>query len=262
MSYSTIQYQVDAGVAHVVLDRPDAGNALNIELGRELLDASIRAAGDKAVRCVLIRSSSDVFGFGGDLKYFSTRSDDIAACLLETTTYVHGAIARFQHMQKPVVIAVNGMAAGAGFSLALFGDIVMAGDGAKFKMAYTAAGLSPDGSSSWYLPRLVGLRRAQELMITNRTLSATEAQDWGIVTTVVPDAELADQSLAMAKKLAGGPTRAFGAVKRLLARSFEQGLEAQMDDESRVIAEMAESPDGREGLAAFVGKRKPTFTGA
>ena len=153
------------------------------------------------------------------------------------------------------------MAAGGGFSMALFGDIVFAARSAKFVMAYTNAGLSPDGSSSYYLPRVVGLRRAQELMLTNRMLSAEEAQEWGIVTTVVDDDVLLEEAEKLANKLANGPTRAYGAVKKLLSRTFEQSLEEQLEIESRHIAKMADSVDGREGLDAFLKKRKPSFKG-
>jgi 2-(1,2-epoxy-1,2-dihydrophenyl)acetyl-CoA isomerase len=128
-------------------------------------------------------------------------------------------------------------------------------------MAYTNAGLSPDGSSSYYLPRVVGLRRAQELMLTNRMLSAEEARDWGIATTVVNDENLMEEAEKLAKKLANGPTKAYGAVKKLLSKTFEQSLETQLDDESRHIAAMAASEDGREGLDAFLNKRNPSFNG-
>ena len=140
-------------------------------------------------------------------------------------------------------------------------SIVLAAQSAKFVMAYTNAGLSPDGSSSYYLPRVVGLRRAQELMLTNRLLSAEEAREWGIVTTVVNDEKLMEEAEKLAKKLAKGPTKAYGAVKKLLSKTFEQPLEAQLDDESRHIAAMAASDDGREGLDAFLNKRKPSFKG-
>jgi hypothetical protein len=134
-------------------------------------------------------------------------------------------------------------------------------ESAVLTMAYTAAGLSPDGSSSYFLPRLVGLRRAQELMITNRRVSAAEALAWGLVTQVVPDAELASTAAALARKLAAGPTRAFGTVKSLLTSAFSETLETQMELESRGIAANANGTDGREGIAAFLAKRAPKFSG-
>jgi 2-(1,2-epoxy-1,2-dihydrophenyl)acetyl-CoA isomerase len=139
---------------------------------------------------------------------------------------------------------------------------VLASESARFTMAYTAAGLSPDGSSTWFLPRLVGLVRAKELMLTNRRLSAAEALAWGLVTRVVPDAELADAARALARALADGPTAAFGTVKTLLLASARQELEPQMVAEARGIVAVAEAPDGQEGIAAFLAKRRPTFRGA
>jgi 2-(1,2-epoxy-1,2-dihydrophenyl)acetyl-CoA isomerase len=159
-------------------------------------------------------------------------------------------------------VAVNGAAAGAGFSMAASGDLVLAARSAKFSMAYTAAGLVPDGSASWYLPRIVGVRRAQELMLTNRRLSAEEAMDWGIVTRVVDDESLADEAAALATQIAAGPTIAYGSVKRLLAASLQNPLEAQLELESQAISEAAVTQDGREGVAAFFAKRAATFGGA
>jgi 2-(1,2-epoxy-1,2-dihydrophenyl)acetyl-CoA isomerase len=171
------------------------------------------------------------------------------------------ATSRFSRMRAPLVVAVNGTAAGAGMSLAVSGDLVLAADVAKFTMAYTAAGLSPDGSSSYFLPRLIGLRRTQELMLTNRRLSAQEAFEWGLVNRVVAADDLQQQARALAAQLAQGPTRAFGTVKRLLNESFTGTLETQMELEARGIAAMAGTPDGREGIQAFLEKRKPSFSG-
>jgi len=164
-------------------------------------------------------------------------------------------------MDAPLVVAVNGMAAGAGMSLAVSGDMVLAGESAKFTMAYTAAGLSPDGSSSYFLPRLIGLRRTQELMLTNRRLSAAEALEWGMVNRVVPDGELLDQAMELAKGFAQGPTLAYGTVKKLLISSFDESLETQLELESRGIAASGRTEDGREGMAAFMEKRAPKFQG-
>lgn len=261
MDYKTILYEVDDGVAKITLNRPNAGHSINKDFALEFMDAAIRASTDRSVRCVLIGATGKMYGFGGDLKFFSTQMDRVRECLVELTAAVHQAIQRFHHMDAPVIIAVNGTAAGGGFSMALFGDIVLAARSAKFTMAYTKAGLSPDASSSYFLPRVVGLRRAQELMLTNRALSAEEACEWGIVTTVVDDDKLGEEAEALARKLSAGPTRAYGAVKRLLSRTFEQSLEVQLEEESRSIAAMGDSVDGREGMDAFLNKRKPSFTG-
>ena len=145
--------------------------------------------------------------------------------------------------------------------MAASGDLVLAARSAKFSMAYTAAGLVPDGSASWYLPRIVGVRRAQELMLMNRRLSAEEAMDWGIVTRVVDDESLATEAAALAAQIAAGPTIAFGSVKKLLAASLQNPLETQLELESQAISEAAVSRDGREGVAAFFAKRAAIFSG-
>ena len=261
MAYETILYAVSDGVARITLNRPEAGHAVNLALAHELLEASIDASEAPDVRAVIIDASGTVFGFGGDLNYFDSQSDRIGVCLKEVTTYFHAAISRLHRMNSPVIVSVQGMAAGAGFSTALIGDIVLAAKSARFKMAYTDIGLAPDGASSHFLPRIVGMRRAQALMLTNRMLSADEAQDWGIVTRVVEDDDLAAETDKLAATFAAGPTRAFGGTKRLLATSFEQSMEAQMEDETRTIAALAQTEDGREGLDAFLNKRKPVFKG-
>lgn len=162
-------------------------------------------------------------------------------------------------MRAPVVIAVNGTATGAGFSLSLTGDVVPAAECAKFTVASTMAGLSPDGSSIYYLPRLAGLRRAQDLAFTNRTLTASEAVDRGLVTRVLPDGDLDADAGAICRKLADGPAGAQSMVKKLLLCSLRNGLEEQMELEGRAIADAAVSADGKEGISALVEKRKPRF---
>jgi 2-(1,2-epoxy-1,2-dihydrophenyl)acetyl-CoA isomerase len=261
MEYRNIRFALADGVATITLDRPDAANAIDLALGRELMHAAIRCDEDPNVRAVLLTGTGKMFCAGGDLKSFAAQGDALPALLKELTTYLHAATSRLARMNAPLVVAVNGTAAGAGFSLAVSGDLVLMAESAKLAMAYTAAGLSPDGSSTWFLPRLIGMRRTQELMLTNRRLSAAEALEWGLVSQVVPDAELAAVAAALAAQLAAGPTRAFGTVKSLLASAFSESLETQMELEARGIAAMARSADGREGIAAFLAKRPAKFTG-
>ncbi len=164
-------------------------------------------------------------------------------------------------MDAPLIAAVNGIAAGAGFSFAAACDLAIAAESATFTSAYTASALTPDGSSTYFVPRLVGMRRAMELMLTNRRLSAAEALEWGLINQVVPDDELMATAQRMAAKLAAGGTLAFGAVKRMLHESFSGTLETQMEMEARAIAAMSHTKDGREGIDAFLNKRKPEYRG-
>jgi 2-(1,2-epoxy-1,2-dihydrophenyl)acetyl-CoA isomerase len=248
-------------VAHLTLNRPTAGNAIDLATAKALLAAAVRCDEDGDVRAVLLTGAGTMFCAGGDLRSFAASSGRLGELLTELTQALHAAIARLAHMDAPVVAAVNGAAAGAGMSLACAADLVVAAESARFTMAYTAAGLSPDGSSTYFLPRLIGLRRTVELMLTNRRLSAAEALEWGIVNQVVPDAELGATAARLAGTLAGGPTRAFGTVKKLLLASALQDLQAQLDVETRGIVGMAATDDAREGIAAFLAKRRPVFHG-
>jgi 2-(1,2-epoxy-1,2-dihydrophenyl)acetyl-CoA isomerase len=258
----TLLYEVKDHVARITFNRPDAANALNMEMGRDLMQASIRASEDAQVRAVILTGAGKMFSGGGDLKSFAAQEDRLPAHLKEVALYLHAAISRFVRMDAPLIAAVNGSAGGAGMSLCLFADIVLAAESAKFTLAYTRAGLSPDGGSTYFLPRIVGVRRALELALTNRVLTAREAMDWGIVTKVLPDAELQAEAQALAKQLAAGATRAFGAAKRLLHHSFSESLETQMELEAQAIADQARTADAREGIAAFIAKRPASFRGS
>jgi 2-(1,2-epoxy-1,2-dihydrophenyl)acetyl-CoA isomerase len=174
---------------------------------------------------------------------------------------LHQGISRLTRLNAPVIAAIQGTAAGAGFSLAIAADISIAAEHAKFTMAYTNAGLSPDGSSTYFLPRRVGDRRARELMLTNRVLTAAEAAEWGVINQAVPAETLEQTVQRLIEQFRKGPTLAFGRVKSLLNDSFNHGLETQMELETRGIAESAMTRDGQEGLHAFLEKRTPLFQG-
>ena len=261
MGYQHLTLELDGSVATLTLNRPDAANAFHIELAHEFMLAAIECDENPEIRALILTGAGRMFCAGGDLKSFAGYGEQISAKLKEITAYLHSASSRLTRMRAPVISAVNGVAAGAGFSIAVASDLVVAAESAKFTMAYTAAGLSPDGSSSYFLPRLIGLRRTQELMLTNRRLSAREALDWGLVNTVVPDDELMKHVTDQARILASGATRAYGTVKKLLVETFGQSLEGQMELEARGIASMAGTADGREGIAAFLERRQPDFKG-
>ncbi len=256
-----ILFDLTDGVATVTLNRPDAANALDVPTLEELLPIAIRCDSNDVRAVILTGAGEGFFCAGGDLKSFAS-DPKIDALLKSGTTYFHGAIAKLMRMRAPLIVAVNGQAAGGGMSLALIGDIVLCADHVKFTMGYTAAGLCMDGSSSYFLPRVVGMRRAMELTLTNRQLDANEAVEMGVATRAVPKDELMAEAQKLASRFAAGPTGAYGWVKRLLGDSFSNSLETQMELETRGISATAASPDGREGVAAFVEKRKPSFTGS
>lgn len=254
----TVLVDVRDGVATVTLNRSEGANALNLAMGRDLLEAALRVEGDPAVRAVVVTGAGKHFCFGGDLNGMAQQGSGVGAFLNELTTHIHGAIACFTRMRAPVIAAVNGTAAGGGVGLVCMTDLAIAGRGSRFSLAYTGVGLAPDCSTSFLLPRIVGRRRAMELFLTNRTLSAEEALDWGLVNQVVDDAEVLSQARALAARFAAGPTESYAAVKRLMDAAAP-GLESQMALEGRTIAAQALHPHGQEGVAAFLGKRKPNF---
>jgi 2-(1,2-epoxy-1,2-dihydrophenyl)acetyl-CoA isomerase len=262
MPYQHLIVERAANVATLTLNRADAYNALDLPLGRELFTAAIELDEDPDVRCVVVTGAGRAFCAGGDVKDFVDNLSRIGAHIKELTTYLHGAISRLARTDKPVIMAVNGVAAGGGFSLALAGDLVIAAESARFTMAYSRIAASPDGSSSYFLPRLIGLRRAMELYFTNRVLTAREAVEWGMITRAVPDAELGSAVDALARELAQGPSRAFGIAKRLLHQSTWESLETQMELEAQGIAACGRTEDFRAGVTAFARKAgPPTFRG-
>src|SRR5262245_16566194 len=257
MAYQYVLIDRVAEVATITLNRPEAFNALDLALGRELFHAALEVDEDPAIRCVVITGAGRAFCAGGDVRGFADNLPRIGVLMKELTTYLHGAVSRLCRSDKPVIMAVNGLAAGGGFSLALSGDLVVAAESARFTMAYSKIAATPDGSSSYFLPRLVGLRRAMELYFTNRVLTAREALDWGLVTRVVPDGELRTAVDTLSRELAQGPSKAFGGAKRLLHQSTWESLETQMELEAQSIAAMGHTVDFRAGVTAFANKQPP-----
>lgn len=257
----TVLLEIDNGLATVTLNRPSVGNALNNEMSTRLREIMIQISADRSVRAVLLKGNGKVWFGGGDLSEFADKGDGSFAHLANMTVDFHAAISRMNKFDPPVIAAVTGAAGGAGMSLVAACDMVVCGEGTKFTMGYTKAGLTPDGSSTFFLARVVGLRRAMDLVLTNRLLSAEEAEAWGLVNRVVPDDEVVAEAEKLARKLADGPTRSFGASKRLLYEGMNRSVEAAMEHESLAIAQISLTPDAKEGMAAFLGKRRPEFTG-
>lgn len=254
----------DGGLCVLRLNRPEAYNALDEALAEALLEAAVECDHDETVRAVMITGTGAAFGAGGDIRAMQAHADEngrTGAFLKRLTVPFHEAVATFAHMPKPVIAAVNGVAAGAGFSLALACDMIVAARSASFTMAYTRIAMAPDGSSTFYLPRAVGFKRAFELIALNPLLSADEARELGIVARVLDDDGFAEAARALARELAEGPTRALGEAKRLLTLSASASLETQMENERRAIAACGDSADGTEGRRAFLDKRAPRFEG-
>ncbi len=258
MTYQTLLFDQSGPVTRITLNRPDAANGMNDAMTAELADAAARC-GTAETKVVVLAGAGRFFCAGGDLKAMAASPLGPGPFVKGIADDLHTAISRLARMDAVLITAVNGTAAGAGFSLAVAGDLVVAAASASFTMAYTRAGLSPDGSSSYYLPRLVGVRRAHDLMLTNRKLTAAEAEQWGLVNYVVDDAELGAKVDALANEIASGAKGSNAAVKKLLLASLDNTIEAQMELESRFISANADGADGREGIDAFLNKRAPKF---
>lgn len=255
--YQAITFQQSGAITRITLNRPEAANGMNDIMTRELADAAMRCD-TGSTKVVVLTGTGRFFCAGGDLKAMASAPSP-GRYVKGIADDLHRAISTFARMDAVLITAVNGVAAGAGFSLAATGDLVLAAGAGSFTMAYTRAGLSPDGTASFYLPRLIGIRRTQELMLTNRTLSADEACAWGLVTEVVEDAALKDRADQLAEQMASGARQSNAAVKSLLLTSFKNGLEEQIEIEGRTIAACADSADGREGVDAFLNKRRAEF---
>lgn len=256
-----LKIDVDGGVATITLDRPEAGNAIDVPMAQALLAAALALDANDEVRAVILTGAGAMFCAGGDIKAFGEAGDP-AALIEQITAPLHMAIARLARLGKPLIVAVNGAAAGAGFGLAILGDVVLAARSARFAVAYGALGVSPDAGTSWLLPRLVGLRQAQRLALAGERIDAEEAQRIGLITLMVDDELLMSEAQAAAARCAAGSLPAFQQTRSLLHASFSNGLETQLEREAQAIAASARGPDGREGIAAFIAKRKASFGGA
>jgi len=253
-----LKFEAQEGVAIITLEHPKV-NSLSPPLVAELRDTLHHCRYSESVRCVVITAAGPFFSAGADVQLMLTAGDQIEVETRKMAEVLHETLSIIMRMEKPVITAVNGFVAGGGMGLALAGDIVVAAEGAKFTLAYTHSGLTPDGGSTYILPRLIGIRRTMELAFTNRSLSAKEALEWNMVTQVVPDGQLRETALGLAKKLAKGPTDAYGYIKKLMLMTYSNTLEAQTDFEKEGIAHQLSSYNGQEGVKAFVEKRKPNF---
>jgi 2-(1,2-epoxy-1,2-dihydrophenyl)acetyl-CoA isomerase len=254
---------VSAGVAVVELNRPDTMNALDLELKTSLLKALKTVADDQRIRAVVLTGTGRAFSVGQDLRELqsSLHADPVATW--DTVRDHYSPIAELiATMPKPVIAAVNGVAAGAGAALTFLCDYRIAADSAGFNLAFAGIGLSADSGTTWSLPRLVGAAKAKELLLRPRTIPAVEAQRLGLVTEVVPAEELAARARELAEEFARGPTLAYGAIRRAVAYSSAQSLHKALVYETKLMRETGTSPDHREAVDAFLDKRRPVFTGS
>jgi len=259
---SAVGLTIESGVATIRLARGDAGNAFDAALTDGLLRAATSIAGADDVRCVVIRADGPNFSLGGDVRYFRQHDveeyGELFGSLIDT---VSEALLVFEGLDVPIVAGVHGWVVGAGLALLGVADLVLAAEDARFRTAFTGIGLPGDSGVSWYLTRAVGLRRATALMLENNAFGAAEAADWGLVTQVVPSAELGESLDALASRIASGPTHAFGHVRRNLHHAQGSSLVDQLARERSSTVACAATHDLRNAIDAFANRQIPTFEG-
>ena len=258
-AFSALRYEIADGIATITLDRPGALNALTVPLKLELLAALRSVARDRGVRAVVLTGAGRAFCAGQDLK--ERLEPDAAPLEVEVRDRYNPIITAMRRLDQPIVGAINGVAAGAGASLAFACDVRIAAEGASFVLAFGRIGLVPDSGATWFLPRLVGPAKAAELALLGESLSAAEAERFGLVARVVPAEALAAEARSMALRLAGLAPLALALTKRALERSWSVDLERALEDEAYRQGIAGATDDHAEGLAAFVEKRPPRFTG-
>lgn len=256
---ASVLVQQHGSILEITLNRPEAYNAFDLEMVTTLSEAMAAAATDNNIKGVLLTGAGKAFCAGGDLKWISQQAEAGGAVLHRLAPQFHIAITEIRRMAKPVAAAINGVAAGGGFSLALACDFRVMAETALLKQGYTSNGLSIDGGGTFALPRLVGLARALEIAAFDEPISAAKAWEWGLVTKVTPESEVRKEALEMLERLSQTALHSFGWSKRLFLESFHNTLETQLELERQGISACAAHPEGQEGLRAFVEKRKPLF---
>jgi 2-(1,2-epoxy-1,2-dihydrophenyl)acetyl-CoA isomerase len=263
VDYKTIKVGRTEGIATITLNRPEALNAFNILTGEEFLDALMACGKDDGVRVVILAGEGRAFCAGGDVKAMagSLEEGTPVRFFQRLTLLLHPILVEMTRMPKPIIGRVHGFASGYGMSLALGCDLVVAAESTRFNMAYAFVGLAPDGGSTYFLPRLVGPKKALEMLFTGDFMDAREAERLGIVNRVVPDAELEQATVDLARKLAQGPPLAMAEAKKLVYRGLSETLERQLENEREAIVRSAATQDFSEGVSAFVEKRRSVFQG-
>lgn len=261
MDLTAFAFTVADGIGRITLDQPARGNPFDLAFCTELSRLATECDENEAVRCVLIDARGKYFSVGADLHTMAADRDELPRFIKNATVGLHTALSRFARMDAPVVVATHGLTVGGSVALCAAADFCLAAESAAFYAAYTGIGLVPDGGGTTFLPRRVGLRRATGFLMRNQTWSAGEAADYGLVSELVADDRLADQSLALATELAAGPTRAFGELKNLLLSAGTQPVEAQMEQEARAMARATRTDDAWQAIQAVRAKQKPDFRG-
>lgn len=255
-------YAVSDGVATLTFNRPAVMNALDAELIRAFRMSCEHAAADREVRVIVLRGAGPAFVAGGDVAMFRDRVAAMATLVPELAGELHRGILALRGAPQPVIAAVHGAVAGAGVSIMLACDLVLAAADTQFSLAYSRIGTSPDGGATWFLPRLAGYQKAMELMLLADIADVETMQHLGVINHVVAADQLIAETEKLARRLAAGPARAYAETKALANRAMHAGLAAQLDAEALAFARCAVTEDFAEGITAFTDKRRPQFKGA
>lgn len=257
----TLLFSVSDNIATITFNRPQAMNSFNRQMGDELAAITEQVRADHSIRAVLLNGAGAAFMPGGDIHFFHEQLDSMPAGVMDMVRKLNVAIINLMQMPKPVLGSVHGSVAGAGMSLMMACDVVMAAENTKFTMAYSGIGISPDGGATFNLPRLVGTKKALEWLFLSEIFDTQTAQMHGLVNWVVAPDKLAEESQRVLKRLANGPTQSYAEIKQLVNASWQSGLESQLEREGRAFEKCSATADFKAGVKGFVNKARPEFVG-
>lgn len=253
---------IDKNIATITLNRPEAMNSFNQNVAKDLLEVTTDVRNNKSIRAVILNGNGPCFMAGGDIRMFNEMMDSMPKGVDEMIDLLHRSIANLMNMPKPVLACVHGSVAGAGVSLMMACDLVIAADDTKFTLAYSGIGMSPDGGATYNLPRLVGNKKAMEWLLLSDMFDAQTAQTFGLINWSVSSSELAQQSQKIISKLVRGPSHSFAHIKRLVNATWDHSLEKQLAEEGKAFADCTVSADFRIGVESFLQKKRPEFAGS
>lgn len=257
----TVLLSVSNNIAILTFNRAEAMNSLNLDMAIELAAKTEQVLFDNSIRAVLIRGAGNLFMAGGDIRFFNQTLDTMPKGVLNLVRTVNGVISNIIQSPKPVVACVHGSVAGIGMSFMMAADLVIAGANTQFTMAYSKLGINPDGGATYFLPKIVGHKKAMELALMSDVINANQAQDLGLINWIAPEDQLEEKTTQLLHKLAQGPTQAYALTKQLIRQSGYNSLEQQLEAEAAAFAQLSQSKDFRTGVAGFLNKTKPEFTG-
>lgn len=259
--YETLQYTTTESIARIAFSRPQHMNTFNDVMARELVDVTEKIKSDSNIRAVLLHGSGHLFMAGGDISFFLNQLDRMPDCVMDIVNQLKTSVMNLMYMQKPVLASVHGSVAGVGMSLMMACDVVLAAQETKFNLAYSGIGISPDGGASYHLPRIVGVKKAMELLMFSDVFDTQTALSLGLINWVTPQSSLILETEKILHRLSQGPTQSYAQIKKLVHQSWETPLESHLLHEGEGFAHCSTTQDFKTGIQAFLKKQKPEFLG-